>query len=663
MQQRENLAALQNAYGNQALLRMGRSPSINSTQGGMLQRKCACGNASGATGTCTECQKKQELPLQTKLRIGEAGDQYEQEADQIAEKVMGLPTHSSVSKALPYIQRFAGQGIEQINMAAPAIVDRVLSSHGSPMEPSLQQDMEQRFGHDFSQVRVHNDTEAERSAAAINANAYTVKHNIVFGKGQYAPRTYEGRHLIAHELTHTIQQNAARNLGANTKREQISTVGSRLVQRDGEFNVPTLDDLYNNALQASRQTGNWQDAAEKLNGFNKVDIQSRLAQLTQNEVGYIHLGALENPRVGPDSNVAQMTKLGAPLASIPPPQETQAPPKVTQVPATATSENRSISNMTGWDKLIKAFNRAKINATFREKILSLFTPKALVIAILSFAAVFVASQFTPVGWAADIGIALTGIFIGSALFSAIQHLIRFADARNATTDAELDQAGQEFADAVAEIEIDAIILLLTHGVGGGSAGGVALEESSTTRVVLAAASDGRVIPVIAETVPSTISAAAGAQLGVKGAAAGTVVFSTGSNTTPQIRVEDVTTGPHGPERPIEDVVARALKDKKAQGRWITREAGEKAVADANLDVNNMKPGEGYSIPIRDGAGEVVRPYNEYPDRGIPRSQRVERESANRAVVVRKPDGIHSFPIGPDHAAYNTPAPTLSSKNP
>ena len=68
--------------------------------------------------------------------------------------------------------------------------------------------MEQRFGHDFSQVRVHSGGAAEQSARDVNANAYTVGHNIVFGAGQFAPETHEGRRLLAHELTHVAQQEA-----------------------------------------------------------------------------------------------------------------------------------------------------------------------------------------------------------------------------------------------------------------------------------------------------------------------------------------------------------------------------------------------------------------------------------------------------------------------
>jgi Domain of unknown function (DUF4157) len=181
---------------------VGFSPAISQTSG-VLQRKCAaCGNHTIAGGQCQECGKKR---LQTKLQVNELGDVYEQEADRIADQVMSTPAHPAVRGAPPRIQRFSGQSNGQMD-AAPASVDQALASPGRPLEPALRQDMGQRFGHDFSSVRVHSGAAAEQSARDVNANAYTVGHDIVFGAGRFAPRTHEGRRLLAHELTHVVQQ-------------------------------------------------------------------------------------------------------------------------------------------------------------------------------------------------------------------------------------------------------------------------------------------------------------------------------------------------------------------------------------------------------------------------------------------------------------------------
>ena len=168
----------------------------------LLQRKCACGGAPGPTGECEACRKKK---LQRKLTIGASNDPLEQEANRIADEVLAAPAHSAVSGAPPRIQRFAGH-TGATTTTAPASVDRVLSSPGKPLEPTLRQDMEQRFGHDFSQVRVHSNEAAEQSAREVDAQAYTVGPNIVFGAGRLASGTNEVHRLIAHELTHVVQQ-------------------------------------------------------------------------------------------------------------------------------------------------------------------------------------------------------------------------------------------------------------------------------------------------------------------------------------------------------------------------------------------------------------------------------------------------------------------------
>jgi len=153
-----------------------------------------------------ENKKKQDEPvLQKKLRIGASNDPLEREADQVAEQVMATTATSPIKPTPLRIQRYAGQATEE-PQTAPASVDRVLAGSGRPMESALRQDMEQRFGHDFSQVRVHSGGGAEQSARDVDAKAYTSGHNIVFGEGGFSPATQEGRRLIAHELTHVVQQ-------------------------------------------------------------------------------------------------------------------------------------------------------------------------------------------------------------------------------------------------------------------------------------------------------------------------------------------------------------------------------------------------------------------------------------------------------------------------
>ncbi|MFO0699073.1 MAG: DUF4157 domain-containing protein [Nitrospira sp.] len=193
--------------------------SVMPVASGILQRKCACGTHTMGGGECADCAKKKN-GLQRKLAIGASNDPLEQEADRIADQVMAAPMHSHVN-AIPFrIQRFTGHATGEMN-AAPASVGRVLASSGRPLEPALQRDMGQRFGYDFSHVRVHTGAAAEQSALDVSAHAYTVGHNIVFGAGQFEPGTSQGQQLLAHELTHVVQQVGADGIpGRQGSKEQ-----------------------------------------------------------------------------------------------------------------------------------------------------------------------------------------------------------------------------------------------------------------------------------------------------------------------------------------------------------------------------------------------------------------------------------------------------------
>ena len=199
----------------------------------LLQRKCACGGTPGLTGECEECKKKKRLDLQTKLQMNDPGDSYEQEADRVADQVMATTAHHDVSATPVIIQRFAGQSKGQMD-EAPASVDHALASPGRPLEPALRQDMGQRFDHDFAGVRVHADAAAEQSARDVNAHAYTVGHDIVFGAGRFAPGTHDGRRLIAHELTHVVQQSSGHSSARlqRAPRDSSSTVFVQIGETD-----------------------------------------------------------------------------------------------------------------------------------------------------------------------------------------------------------------------------------------------------------------------------------------------------------------------------------------------------------------------------------------------------------------------------------------------
>jgi hypothetical protein len=161
--------------------------------------------------------------IQPKLTIGPADDPYEREADLVADKVMRMSnTETLQTKISPVgIQRkcaaceeedkkvqMKGEGSSAGSTNAPSSVSNVINSGGQPLDAGTRGFMESRFGYDFGNVQIHNDSHAHQSSADINALAYTNGNHIAFGAGQYQPNTISGRQLLAHELVHVVQQNS-----------------------------------------------------------------------------------------------------------------------------------------------------------------------------------------------------------------------------------------------------------------------------------------------------------------------------------------------------------------------------------------------------------------------------------------------------------------------
>jgi hypothetical protein len=161
------------------------------------------------------------LAIQPKLTINQPGDAYEQEAETVAAQVLRMPEprlqHACACGGTPDdtgecpacrakrlgIQR---QSTSAEAVAAPPSVHTTLHAPGQPLDAGVRAFLEPRFGYDFSQVRVHTNPQAAESAKAVNAHAYTVGQNVVFGAGQYQPHSSAGQKLLAHELTHVVQQ-------------------------------------------------------------------------------------------------------------------------------------------------------------------------------------------------------------------------------------------------------------------------------------------------------------------------------------------------------------------------------------------------------------------------------------------------------------------------
>lgn len=190
---------------------------------------------------------KKQVPtpkVQTKLKVGQPNDKYEREADSVADHVVGMgsvltpsiqkkPTGSRPDESLqkmqlidqgrkkeiqarsfPHIMK-GGQQITQLKPGtgrAPIVSDDVgngierAKGGGSPLPMNTRSQMESGIGSDFGNVRIHNDSTAHKLSAKLNAQAFTHGNDVFFNKGKYNPETQAGKHLLAHELTHTVQQ-------------------------------------------------------------------------------------------------------------------------------------------------------------------------------------------------------------------------------------------------------------------------------------------------------------------------------------------------------------------------------------------------------------------------------------------------------------------------
>lgn len=174
------------------------------------------------------------LFFQPKLSINQPNDAYEQEADHMSDQVMRMidplakpasffkPAGKTIQRKCAHcekeeklLHRKEGSAGEAGDSSQLDSYVSSLSTTGQTLSASSRQYFEPRFGHDFSNVRIHTDSGAAQSAQSINALAYTTGNNIVFNSGQYSPETPTGQRLMAHELTHVIQQgdNVVRRYG------------------------------------------------------------------------------------------------------------------------------------------------------------------------------------------------------------------------------------------------------------------------------------------------------------------------------------------------------------------------------------------------------------------------------------------------------------------
>lgn len=196
-------------------------PFIHPLHSGHTQGKCACGGSIGPEGMCGACRRRVS---------------GQRKAQNEANTTINNPTTQS------------------------------LSTTAQTLDRTTQQFVETRFGANFGQVRIHTDNDAARAARQVNARAFTIGNHIIFNHGEYAPETTRGRYLLAHELTHVLQQNGSR---------AAQTTPARMIlqrQPDGEpKNTNTDTDKAETktdaqTIQEAVNDGDYEKAFKYLNG-------------------------------------------------------------------------------------------------------------------------------------------------------------------------------------------------------------------------------------------------------------------------------------------------------------------------------------------------------------------------------------------------------------
>jgi hypothetical protein len=471
--------------------------------------------------------------LQPKLLVGSPNDLYEREAEAVAEKIVGGGSSFGVGQvpappAAPsptvrrkcaaceagskpcsactkeeeeknpdaVVQRSLEEVVPSPSEAAPPSVQQALRSSGQPLAKATRDFFEPRLGADLSGVRVRTDAAAAASARDVNAAAYTVGQDLVFGAGLYAPDTAVGRHLLAHELTHVVQQSPhVRRTPVGV--EELSAVP--VVQRAPRQTVMRAE-LWNN----------WFEVCKRVQ-------KSRVFKVTKNSLSVTAYGAMRTSKEyeGPKGNVCgkenfniQLTQVGKLWNSDKEGCEflsgrdttrnwvglepadyfltistqntnpnccldgTMTVSEETNLPGPSCSggPGADIAGMPVAEKVQRAIEASfpHLGPDTVAYFKALMTPEALA-AMAAFTTAYVIAQTTPIGWVADVAVAAlivaTVLLVGKEAIDIVKMALDFVDlAKNAKTDEEIEAAGVLFSQILTRTSLDIITAILFHKV-------------------------------------------------------------------------------------------------------------------------------------------------------------------------------------------------------
>jgi hypothetical protein len=257
------------------------------------------------------------VAAQARLTVGDPNDRFEQEADRVADQVLcGTPLVAN-ERQRPQIRRQPNASAPATSIGGVPVGDGASASSGRPLDAQTRAFFEPRFRHDFSHVRVFDDATAAATASGLGARAFTVGSAITFARGQYAPETLVGQRLLAHELTHVIQQSRG-------------DIGPRVQRAPDDDPVLALGGMANAVVFETKQKLNrWHERqvaagrSENLGAMYPLTADNKLEGGTA-QGGHVARAILRfqsYAHIKADGAIHQSTvdKLDADLASAPPP--------------------------------------------------------------------------------------------------------------------------------------------------------------------------------------------------------------------------------------------------------------------------------------------------------------------------------------------------------
>jgi hypothetical protein len=279
---------------------------------------------------------------------------------------------------------------------------------GNPLPENVRQQLETGLNTNLKAVRVHTDGEADKLAKSVNAIAFTTGNDIFFSSGSYNPNTKTGYELIAHEVTHTVQQASGQA-------------------------KPGID------------TDSSLETAAQLKG-------AELAVKYKPNAPFKNLETVGQTKAPLTSNEATLQRVQAQFSI--------------QIQREVKNQKLDVAKLNGGQKLFEAIKHAQMAESVKQQLLAAISPQSLGLFALVFGAGAVA-QATPVGWAADLiiaGLLAWGFWsVGSIIFEVIKDFAAFTStALNAKSEADLTRAGRHFSDAVAMIGVNVVIAMVAH---------------------------------------------------------------------------------------------------------------------------------------------------------------------------------------------------------